>query len=107
MAGLYGWNTQDTSKRKEHDGNASEMMKEGDIRRRERFIIRLVLFFFSNFHTREGVSLPCLFTRVLFVPYYVSLVLHSPVALSTEFLFYAIDALSIFCLCSVEGISHL
>ena len=35
MAGLYSCNSQDTFERKEYDGNASEMMKEGDIRRSE------------------------------------------------------------------------
>ena len=60
MAGLYSCNSQDTFERKEYDGNASEMMKEGDIRRWEMHHPSCPFFFSSNFHTREGVSLPCL-----------------------------------------------
>jgi hypothetical protein len=44
MAGLLNWIVQDTLKRKERDGIASETMEEGNIRRWKRLTSRLVLF---------------------------------------------------------------
>jgi hypothetical protein len=92
MAGLPSWIAQDTLKRKERDGTASEMMKEGNIRRWKEIHQSSCPFFFSpaRFYTREGVS----YCHVLFFsgvirPFITSLlVLHSPVALSTELFFY-------------------
>ena len=83
MAGLYSCNSQDTFERKEYDGNASEMMKEGDIRRWEMHHPSCPFFSPATFIQGKGFHCHVLFSQVLFVSCYVSLVLHSPVALLT------------------------
>jgi hypothetical protein len=57
MAGLLIWIAQDILKRKERDGTASEMMKEGNIRRWKEIHQSSCPFFSpARFYTREGVS---------------------------------------------------
>jgi len=87
MAGLLNWNAQDTLKREEHDGVASEMTKEGNIRRWERYSPTILSFFLQQL-SYKGRGLIAMFLfllpGVIRLFYHVSLVLHSPVALSTE-----------------------
>jgi hypothetical protein len=84
MAGLHNWDAQDTLQKgeREHDWNARDMMNEGNIRTWERLTNRLVLFAPATLvHGKGSHCHVSFFSQVLFVFYYVSLVLHSPVAL--------------------------